>query len=609
MNVIEIIYQKYPCIKQAVGKSGCNMLNMRDATQVLLASEAWKHYLVNNHETIYKKYKTDFEHHGKIIPVTLKGVHIALILKKTKKALSPDEKNILSRTAKIFQIKGMDPRRVANIDRLCETIVDIVNKGFEPKTYDIFIEEPKLIDIFQNFLTIYLQNTCYLPKSDTSFNENISKGGFMIYSEYNDPEKFPLFEQNIGELYIQSIVQENFKQAFPELYKSNPEPFIYLSSRDIPWENKPEFPPSVILFMVQKNTHIITNFICAKRGPSGTIPERDVYGQLICSNKNIRSSGLGKLLLVSTILMAKQFKVNYIFIQAFQGVAGVQTPLYNRIGFNLHFSNEILKRKTAFHQWNDVTGNEEKTEELYQTFLQTGKLPVDTDRKFQHVLFLKPMWLNVPSYDTRYVCDLIEKPGFDYQTKKVGTMGPYTKLFSIPKRMLGYETQSKPVPEYVQPKVSKQARKRDYEKCKLDEECLSDNCRGGLCIPYNYEETKQPQILAELDEHLKKKGIIENPEYYRSKQEAWFNILAKQDELDLKEKDLENLKNLQKYIKEWDSIMEKKRLDNKLIEEEKVAFMKLYQQYKNATKKDRFSAIASFLLKGMKESLVKTLRG
>lgn len=616
MNVIEVIYQKYPCVKEAIVKSGCEMLNMRDTCQLLLGSKAWKHYLQTtpDHQKFYEEHKSDLETFGRIIPTTLKGVQIALLLKKAKdegkiKPLSVEEKKVMARTAKIFQIKGMDPRRIANIERLYETIIDIVGKGFKPKTYDIFVEDPKTAVVFQQFLTLYLQNTCYLPKTDTSFNENISKGAFIGYSMKYDPEGYPLFDQNIGGEYIQDIVSENFKQAFPEIYKNNPEPFVYVSSRDVPWENKPEFPPSTILFLVQKETFIITNFICAKRGPSGPNPERDVYGQLICSNKNIRSSGLGKLLLVSTILMAKQFKVNYIFIQAFQGVAGVQTPLYNRIGFNLHFSNEILKRRTGFHQWN-VTDSEEKTEELYTHYLQTGKLPENVGCKFHHVLFLKPMWLNVPSYDTRYVCDIIEKPGFDYQTKKVGTMGPYTKFLSIPKRMLGYEIpQDKPVPEYVHPKVTRIFRKRDYEKCESDEDCLSDNCRGGRCIPYNYDETKQPQILADLDEQLKKKGIVEDPEYYKAKQEAWFNLLAKQDELKLKTKDLENLKNLQRYLEEWDDILERKRLDNKLVEEERVAFMKLYREYKNATKKDRFSAIATFLLKGVKESLAKTLRG
>lgn len=605
MNVIEVIYQKYPCVEEAVKKSGCYLVNMRDACQLLLSSAVWKNYLKNNEPNYYKLHAEDLEKYGQIIPVTLKGLNIAL---RSKGPFSQEEKQILARTAKVFQIKGMDPRKIQNLQKLCQTIVEIASKGYKPKTYDVFIEDPQLVEIFQDFLTVYLQNTCYLPKDDTAFGKDISKGMFIGYSMRNDPKDYPLFEQNIGEPYIRDIVQENFKESFPELFKSSSEP-IYVSKRELPWDQKPEFPKSAILFLIQKETLLVTNFICAKRGPSGENPERDVYGQLICSNKNIRSSGQGKLLLVSTILMAKQFKVNYIFIQAFQGVAGVQTPLYNRIGFNLYFSNELLKRKTAFYQWALVS--EEDLDHLHTEYLKGKTDPSKLVSKFQHVFFLKPMWLYVPSYDTRYVCDLIEKPGFDYQTKTTGTMGKISKFITLPKRMLGYETEqgpNKPAPPYVPPTLPKEfERKRDYEKCGSDNDCLSDNCRAGRCIPYDYEESKPPQILVELDTYLKKKGIVEDPEYYRARREAWFDLLAEQDQLELKRKDLEYLRNLQDTIRDWHMVIQKKEKDGELTVQEREQFLKLYEEYKNATKQKKYAVIAFYLIKGVTDSLTNLL--
>jgi hypothetical protein len=221
------------------------------------------------------------------------------------------------------------------------------------------------------------------------------------------------------------------------------------------------------------------------------------------------------------------------------------------------------------------------------------------------------MWLYVPSYDTRYVCDLIEKPGFDYQTKTTGTMGKISKFITLPKRMLGYETEQgpgNPAPPYVPPIKQKEfERKRDYEKCESDNHCLSDNCRAGRCIPYDYEESKPPQILVELDTYLKKKGIVEDPEYYRARREAWFDLLAEQDRLELKQKDLEYLRNLQDTIRDWHMIIEKKEKDGELTIQEREQFLKLYQEYKDATKQKKYAIIAFYLLKGVTDSLTNLL--
>jgi hypothetical protein len=155
---------------------------------------------------------------------------------------------------------------------------------------------------------------------------------------------------------------------------------------------------------------------------------------------------------------------------------------------------------------------------------------------------------------------------------------------------------------------------RDGEKCDDDSECLSGACYAGVCQPYDYGEppyleSGTPEAVRNLDLELSRKGIIEDENYYRERREALLGLEADLEAKELEKSEVEKIRLQQDFIRRWYLNMELKEKENKLTEEEKIEFQKIYDEYKKLTKKEQYALIAKSLLQGVRDATARRLFG
>lgn len=525
INVIDAIYKKYPCIENAVSDAKLIMATTEDACEMILRSPVWIDHLKNQLPSLYEEYKDSILQYGAIIPkdalllsqlqvikakFNAEGVPIASIPREDIGVVYE-----IARTVKIRMTGNMRNIKQSQLYGLIKRIEDVIGKqGFRSSSITMLKIDKRIKDQFRLFLHLYVQNMCYLSRDDIKTSENIKE----IVRLYSGRDIFAWM--NMSSSFMTSLVDDNLAQTFPELYQNSKNEWLEVNVGGdlvpdgyVKWEERPEFPHHTMIWILRQHDYFVTNFLAAKTGydtVKGT-PDYDVYGQLICTSKSVRSAGIGKLLLLSTILMARQYKVNYVFIQAFQGITGVQTPLYNRVGFRLHFTDQILKRKTGFYQWSLL--NDSDLDEQFDNFLKGTMDPKYLPDKITQLGLLQPMWLNVRTYDTSRACKIILLPGYDYHTNKVGPVGKgVVGKLDIASRIAGLnvlgrgEIYDETETDEALPKTQPLERKADGAACSIDDQCLSDFCVAGRCAPFPYN-ARPPEILQQLDKELKRKGI------------------------------------------------------------------------------------------------------
>jgi len=629
-NVIDVIYNKYPCVRESVDSAGTILATTAEACELVLRSAMWKNYLekkgTKQTNALWKKYGATISQFGAIIPDTAEYLsRIGMVFNKFDQTgnataeITADDKNAVLDMARSMKIamrgstRRIQPKQIFSLlNKINEVLGD---KGFAVSAVTMLAVDPVLKETFRQFLHEYLQNTCYLAKEDIKMREDIKE--LMRLAREED-----IFaNMNISPDYINSLIDDNLAQAFPNLYKDSHGKFLdvpvgadLVPDGPVLWENRPEFPMYAMIWILRKSDYLVTNFISARQGFDTVrdVPDYDVYGQLICSNRNIRSGGMGKLLLVTTILMAYQYKVNYIFIQAFQGVTGVQAPLYNRMGFNFYFSDEVLTRKTGFYQWSLV--DEDKLEKLHEQYLSKKLDKSHMPSKFQHLTFLQPMWLYVRGYETQYACDILEKSGFDYHTKSTGAMGQGVKkwVWDMPKRLLGYGQDLPKETQEAERIVEEFSRQADGADCKRDDECLSDYCLAGSCKPYPYETgMKKPAILKQLEAELRKKGIDTRADeaLYKKRRIREQELLDEAAADEAIQEEIVHVKEEQDSLRAWYELVALKQKEGQLSAEEEKAFAKRLAEYKSKTSTGRYKQIAGLLLKGITDPIYEKLFG
>jgi len=621
-NVIDVIYNKYPCVEQFVDESEVYLLTTKNACELILRSALWKKYLLDSQDKKIKalatKYSQSLSEHGTIIPEsTVLLATLNAIAKKNTADLTPEDTSAVVAIADSMKINMQGSRRRMKSSDLSKLILQIVDeiekKGFRSSAVTMLSADVQIREVFRDFLCLYLQNTCYLSKQDVSIREDFKEAMRIVSAE-------DIFaNMHIGNDYINEIVDDNLAITFPTLYKdSRGKIHEDLGTDLVPdgpvlWENRPVFPRHAMIWVLRKSDYLVTNFISARQG-FDTVknePDYDVYGQLVCSNRSFRSSGMGKLLLVATILMAYQYKVNYVFIQAFQGVTGVQAPLYNRLGFNFHFDREILKRKTAFYQWS--LADPDELNKLHSEYL-AGKL--DATRmpsKFKHLTYLQPMWLYVRGYETQYACEMLSKPGFDYHSKSPGSMGSGIKkwVWDLPRRLAGYDQATPQETKEVIMTDKSQDRRPDGSKCSQDLECLSDYCIAGSCSAYPYMQKRKSTFIERVDRELVKRGYDPSADEQAREQakERELELLAQVEKDQEATKAIEKIKQEQDALRSWYELIDLKNREGQASEEEMNAFKKRLEEYNKLTKTGQYAYIAKLLLKGLTDPITKKLFG
>lgn len=631
-NVIDVIYAKYPCVEKFINDANCIMCTTADACNFILQSPVWKNYIETTEtpalKSIKERYKKSLQTYGFILPDTV--VYIAELEKigiklASGKPLAAKYEMMLIELAKGLGITVVGrPKRKTHSKDLYNAIQQhIFEKGFKVSATSVLFFDKEVREEFKNFLGIYLQNTCYISKDDISKNENLkemlslesglaggSKAGLM-----NDP--------NMSGGYINALVLDNLAQAFPELYKDSHGKKVEYNDfsvpfASLPWSDRPVFPKYAQIFILRKEDYLVTNFISAKTGLDDK--DHDVYGQLVCTSRLARSTGMGKLILLATILMAYQYKVNYVFIQAFLGVTHVQAPLYNRLGFNFNFSDKILQRKTGFFQWSLIPEKPEERgdpvlDEEYEKYLKGQYKPDMKQLKMEHLTFLQPMWLYVRGYETKYACDILLRSGFDYHTKTTGPMGQGIKgkFWDIPLRLLGIDAQDDRMEtDEIIPSVPEASmRRKDDEDCKVDEDCLSDFCVANKCKPYPYNITKTSYVMRRLDDELREAGFdVKQDKYlYEMRKQAEQDLLNKAEKLRISQEDEERIRKEQDALRGWYAIIELKKKSGENVEAEKELFNKRLEEYRKLTQNERYKYIAKTLLSAGKDTIYNGLFG
>lgn len=630
-NVIDVIYAKYPCVEKYINDANCVMCTTSQAVDFILQSPIWKQHIEAANTPILKsikeRYKKSLQTFGFILPDTITyiaefekiGIKLA-----SGKPLTAKYEMMLVELAKGLGIKvvGRPKKKTHSRDLYNAIQQQIFEKGFKVSATSVLFFDKEVREEFRNFLGIYLQNTCYISSEDISKNENLkemlslesglvggSKAGLM-----NDP--------NMSGGYIIGLVWDNLAQAFPELYRDSQGKKVEYTDFSVPlsslhWKDRPIFPKYAQIFILRKEDYLVTNFISAKTGLAKE--DFDVYGQLVCTSRLTRSTGMGKLILLATILMAYQYKVNYVFIQAFLGVTHVQAPLYNRLGFNFNFSEKILRRKTGFFQWSLI--NEHPEEEgdpdldiEYEKYLK-GEYKTDMKQlKLEHLTFLQPMWLYVRGYETKYACDILLRSGFDYHTKSTGSMGQTIKgkIWDLPLRLLGVNAQDDRMEtDEIIPTPEANMRRKDDEDCKVDEDCLSDFCVANKCKPYPYNITKTSYVMKRLDDDLREAGFdIKQEKYlYELRKQAEQDLIDKAEKLHVKQEEIERIRKEQDALKGWYEILLLKKKSGENVEAEKERFDRRLEEYKQLTENERYAYIAKTLLSAGWDSIYNGLFG
>jgi hypothetical protein len=678
MSIINAIYKKYPCVEEFLDKDGLSLATMKEACEMFLRGKLWRKYVEDkasdkkeegHRETarLWKDYHASFEKNGFILSPL--GEYLGLI-NKIRKPIDRKYNPMIRDMGSLLKIKGSTS---VPIETLYDKIMDRISSPdftYEPRATDILHESQTVRTVFRFFMIDMFLNLCYLRKEDTQMRQEFADAINIFYVKKLDDS--PIINMNIGEGYIQHIVDDNLAMAFPGLYRDSHNQFYkgvepkFNPAIEVPWDQKPEFPKSAIMCIIRKSDGLLVNFVAAVKGynTKPDVDDRDVYGQLVCTNVEYRAGGIGKISLVATILMAKQFRVNYVFIQAFQGIMAVQAPLYNRIGFELYFPHEILLRKTAFNQWANIeepeltkehakyvageydlsliksfkktmedVGNVVKSDEirkkgfgeLFKNVLSKLKPDEKTidflKRKFTHLAQLHPMWINIKDYDTQYVCDILNVSGFDYHTKTIGPMGK-GGLFDKVARVSGYiGFKGKPV-DHEEFKVRE--KQPDNGSCVVDDDCLSDFCVQGSCRPYPYnnwkdlvlkdhkkeilrlkkavnvKEKENRTFLDRLDADLKKKGIADDDRIKKDMATARRWMIKEEG---YNEEDVRAIEKEQESLRAWANLLIKKQADEKAHEEEIKLFTDRVKKYNESVKGGAKAAIALNFLKAVPVAL------
>jgi hypothetical protein len=489
----------------------------------------------------------------------------------------------------------------------------IFEKGFKVSATSVLFFDKEVREEFRNFLGIYLQNTCYISKEDIAKNPKLEEV-MKLESGLMESDKVEIMnDPNISKEYIEGLVADNLSQAFPELYTDSHGKKVEYNDFSVPlsslhWKDRPIFPKYAQIFILRKEDYLVTNFVSAK---SGFGDEEDIYGQLVCTSRLTRSTGMGKLILLATILMAYQYRVNYVFIQAFLGVTHVQAPLYNRLGFNFNFSEKILQRKTGFYQWSLV--DEDELDKIHKDYLKGIYKPDMTQLKLKHLTFLQPMWLYVRGYETKYACDILLRSGFDYHTKSTGSMGQTIKgkIWDLPLRLLGVNAQDDRM-ETDEVIVSEtNMRRKDDEDCKVDEDCLSDFCVANKCKPYPYNITKTSYVMRRLDDDLREAGFdVKQDKYlYELRKQAEQDLLNRAEELRISQEEIERVRKEQDALRGWYEVLLLKQKNGEKVEAERELFNKRLEEYKKLTQSERNKYIAKTLLSVARDSIYNGLFG
>lgn len=178
---------------------------------------------------------------------------------------------------------------------------------------------------------------------------------------------------------------------------------------------------NILICLVNKEDNKILSFVCAEANPNFS---NDIIGELICTSQG--TSGLGKLQMASTILLARDSNVSFVFIQAIEGYMGVQAGLYSKLGFESDFKNypEIMEKEFAIR---------ELTQVKYEYLRQRGgifKSPHVMFAKTSQAIGLLPMWIYAPSVNTKCMENIIKKTGWDCRVGNYGGEGGQSKYLS-----------------------------------------------------------------------------------------------------------------------------------------------------------------------------------
>jgi hypothetical protein len=178
---------------------------------------------------------------------------------------------------------------------------------------------------------------------------------------------------------------------------------------------------NILICLVNKDDNKILSFVSAESEPEKS---NDIIGELICTSQG--TSGLGKLQMASTILLARDSNVAFVFIQAIEGYMGVQAGLYSKLGFESDFKNypEIIEREFAIR---------ELTQLKYEYLRQGGgvfKNPHVISAKTMQAIGLLPMWIYAPSINTKCMENIIKKTGWDCRVGDYGGEGGQSKYLS-----------------------------------------------------------------------------------------------------------------------------------------------------------------------------------
>jgi hypothetical protein len=556
-NLVSVIYEKYPCIEQIARKNNLVLATFSDAVVYLLKSFPWKQFLMAKLPAD-SPYREDLRQYGFIMPELSKSLsRIPAIIEKMKtlhspifsNKFTPEETIDINVMAKFWGIKGIQmPRRSARraprpikVDRI---VLNFLQKfettaSYQPSIAGVLHDNRNIRGLFREFLHMYFVQLCD-PIRITGFQQRIADAVRIWSGASEEPTKA------VGAGYITDIVDDNLAETFPKLYLDNeekrrnpgPSPSFPLQGF-LPWDNRPLFPQSGMVLILSQDTRELLSFVAAARGQDtnpGT-PDYDVHGQLVCSSSRARGGGVAKLIMLSTVLMLKEYRVNYIFIQAMLGVIEVQGSLYSRIGFNMYFSNELIHRKTAFMEYGGTMGVLAPPRrpggpqvpmpfsELWVKFLRKDPYVLSQinsrEQQMARTLSLKPMWLNVRYYDNNIqsVCSILTVKGYDYhKSRPTDLRSTVGKLFNIGARMAGFRergvrgvidpelagARAEPIHEEEMP----DARQPDGSECKSDNECLSDNCYGNRCLPYDFSR-EPPSFVAGHAEEMAQRRIDE----------------------------------------------------------------------------------------------------
>lgn len=236
-----------------------------------------------------------------------------------------------------------------------------------------------------------------------------------------------LLRNHLSDRFV-SLCMRNLKKEISDEYIGG---IIENALTDVSHEDKDHI---VIVTVSKDYPYNIISFIGAEKGLNN-----DMHGELICSMEG-GPKGTGKLQMASTLLCARDAGIEFVFIQAIQGLFGVQHALYSRFGFETDFPPELLERETALKQcmFNPLSesmsklagsGNSIVTSFLDECRLNYFKRPnpinwiLSMPSRVIESFTLTPMWIYAPNVNTICIKNMIEKEGWDCRVGPPGGKG------------------------------------------------------------------------------------------------------------------------------------------------------------------------------------------